>query len=167
MDMKCMSQSTKKRIRPNTANPCMASSSRAIAGGKSSACWCRSHGGSGSSGLARRTSGELIAGARWDGSDELCWIGSRPPGSRQGKLVPVPGFSHIDVRRAATVWWCRMFQPTAQDSRVCRSPDLAAKSADEAGGAAGQTLSLVAIKQGQVVTTSAFKVNALFLFFVR
>lgn len=66
-----MSQSTKKRIKPNTANPCMASSSRAIAVGKGSACPCRGHGGSGSSRLARRTSGEPMTGARWDGSDEL------------------------------------------------------------------------------------------------
>lgn len=66
-----MSQSTKKRIKPNTANPCMASSSSAIAGGKGSARRCRGHGGSGSSRRARRTSGERNAGARWDGNDEL------------------------------------------------------------------------------------------------
>lgn len=34
-------------------------------------CWGRGHGGSGSSRRARRTWGELMAGARRDGSDKL------------------------------------------------------------------------------------------------
>lgn len=72
----------------------------------------------------------------------LCWNGSRPPVGCQGKLVSVRCSSLIDVRRAATVWWCQMFQLTAQDSWGCRSPDPAAKSADEAGGAVGEALSL-------------------------
>lgn len=53
-----------------------------------------------------------------------------------------------------------MFQPTAQDSRVCRSPDPGDQSADEAGGAAGETLSLASYCTGASGTTSAFKVNA-------
>lgn len=32
MDMKCMSHSTQNRMKPNTARPCMASSSRAMPG---------------------------------------------------------------------------------------------------------------------------------------
>lgn len=144
MDIKCMSQSTKKRIKPNKANPCMASSSKAIAGGKGSACRCRGHGGSGLSRLARRTSGGrngrcTLGRERRAG---LSWIGSRPPGGCQEKLVSVRSSSLIDVRPTATLWWCQTFQLTAQDSRVCRSADPAAKSADEAGGAAAETLSL-------------------------
>lgn len=55
-----------------------------------------------------------------------------------------------------------MFQLTAQDSRVCRSPDPTAKSADETGVAAGETLSLGSNNYGKG-TTSAFKVNGFYL----
>lgn len=40
-------------------------------GGRGGFCRHRGHGGSGSSRLARRTSGELMAGARRDGGAEL------------------------------------------------------------------------------------------------
>lgn len=130
MDIKCMSQSTKKRMKPNRANPCMASSSKAIAGwGRVPPAGAGGHGGSGSSRLARRTSGLRMAGAHRDGSNELGLAGSEA-GLRAGVKE---NWSLSGAPVSTAVRWWRMFRLTATRFTRCRSPDPAAKSADEAG----------------------------------